>query len=63
MAVIGIELTNKYAVACWDCGKALRPGIRIVQGDDDHNYCLDCATYDGPDLYCSICDAECGGHY
>lgn len=46
-----------------DCGAPLRPGIQIVQGDDDHSYCLDCAAYDGPDLYCSLCDAECSGHY
>lgn len=42
----GQAVVARYSGHCWDCGDEIRVGETIVQGDDDHNYCADCAARD-----------------
>lgn len=41
MASKGFVVTTKFSDNCWGCGDRIEVGDEILQGYDDHNYCLD----------------------
>lgn len=40
----GQTVISRFDVNCWGCGDRLFKGEELFQGDDDHNYGVDCCA-------------------